>query len=411
MSLLEALQSARASLGSHKLRTALTMLGMLFGVGAVIAMLSIGTGAEREAMSAIEALGIRNILIHGREARAPEIQEIRKRSIGLSLRDARAIQGAVPAVESVGPRIRLDVSTVFSSSGRAKPNAYGVGSDYAARAGLRLAEGRFFDEEEGASHAQVCVVGSAVRRELFGAGPAVGRDVKVEDVWLTVVGVLQPESSTERRLEGVRIESTARQVLIPLATAMRKFERSPVEDELDEIRVTLKRGADAVESAAVIDALLDRLHGGAADYDLTVPQALLEQSRKTQRLFSIVMGSIAGISLLVGGIGIMNIMLATVVERTLEIGVRRAVGARRSDIRNQFVVEAFAISLLGGGAGIVAGVGIARGVAAYARWATVITPWSVLLATGVSLAVGLVFGIYPAWRAATLDPVEALRHE
>jgi putative ABC transport system permease protein len=160
-----------------------------------------------------------------------------------------------------------------------------------------------------------------------------------------------------------------------------------------------------------VENLLDHLHGGAEDTTLMVPQALLEQSRRTQRLFSIVMGCIAGISLLVGGIGIMNIMLATVLERTMEIGLRRALGARRKDVRSQFVIEAFVLSLIGGACGVFLGVAISRGVAAYAGWPTVVTPGSILTATGVSLAVGLIFGIYPAWRASSLDPIEALRYE
>jgi putative ABC transport system permease protein len=170
-------------------------------------------------------------------------------------------------------------------------------------------------------------------------------------------------------------------------------------------------GAPVQESSTVISSLLDRLHGGAADYTITVPEALLEQSRKTQRLFDIVMGTIAGISLLVGGIGIMNIMLATVLERTREIGVRRAIGARRVDIRNQFVVESFTITAAGGLLGIAMGVIIANGVAFYAGWTTIVTAWSILLSVGVSVAVGLVFGIYPAMRAARLDPIESLRYE
>jgi putative ABC transport system permease protein len=229
-------------------------------------------------------------------------------------------------------------------------------------------------------------------------------------VWLTVIGVLPPEAG-DRELLGIPVESTANEILIPLSAARRKFERDLLQDELDEVRTTLRPEADPLESAAVIGTLLERLHGGERDFDLVVPQALLEQSRRTQRLFNVVMGCIAGISLLVGGIGIMNIMLATVLERTPEIGVRRTVGARRKDIRNQFMVEAFVISLSGGASGILLGILLARGVAAYAGWATVVTPWSILLACGVSMAVGLIFGIYPALSAARLDPIEALRRE
>jgi putative ABC transport system permease protein len=387
------------------------MLGMLFGVGAVIAMLSIGAGAERQALGMIEAMGLRNVLIHGRDFNEEEFREIRKKSPGLSLRDARAIEQAVPGVAAVLPRIELETYKVLSEQGNSKPRVFGVPSHYAAAANLWLAEGVFFDEMEESSHAQVCIIGSKVRQDLFGYERAIGRDIKVNDVWLTVIGILEPESSTEREFMGVEIESSTNQVLLPVTTARRKFDHDPLQDELNEIRVVLEKASSPVESALVIAELLDRLHGGSGDTTLTVPQALLEQSRQTQHLFNIVMGCIAGISLLVGGIGIMNIMLATILERTMEIGLRRAVGARRADIRGQFIIEAIAISMLGGTVGVGLGMGIAKGVAAYAGWTTVVTISSILLATLVSSAVGLVFGIYPAWRAANLDPIEALRHE
>jgi putative ABC transport system permease protein len=205
--------------------------------------------------------------------------------------------------------------------------------------------------------------------------------------------------------------STAEEIWIPSTTAMRKFDRDPLDAPVDELLVTVKEGVSTKNTAELMKPLLDRLHGGADDYEIVVPEALLEQSRQTQRIFNIVMGSIAGISLLVGGIGIMNIMLASVLERTREIGVRRAIGARKKDIRAQFVIESFAISVIGGIAGIVIGIVLARLVAAYAGWPTVITIWSLLLSTGVSVAVGLVSGIYPAARAAELNPIEALRYE
>jgi putative ABC transport system permease protein len=411
LNLAEALRSALDSLRGHKLRSALTMLGMVFGVGAVIAMLAIGAGAERQALAMIESLGLRNVLVRASELERQELQEVRQKSPGVAYRDIAAIEEAVPNVVLAAPRVTLDTYAVFSATGKSEPKVYGVSHAQAALSGLELAEGRFLDAFDERHHAQVAVIGERVRRDLFGFEPAVGRQVKVNQVWLEVVGVLAPGGSTAGDFQGVALGSPDEEMYVPVTTALRKFEHDPLDSPLSEIVVRLEEGADARESAGLIDQLLDRLHAGAGDYELVVPEALLEQSRRTQRLFNLVMGCIAGISLLVGGIGIMNIMLATVLERTREIGVRRAVGARKVDVRFQFIVESFAISLLGGLTGIAMGVAIAGGVAAAAGWETVVTLSSILLASGVATAVGLASGIYPAVRAAALDPIEALRHE
>ena len=406
----EAFRSALDNLAAHKMRSALTMLGMIFGVGAVIAMLSIGAGAEIQALGMIERLGLRNVLVRSKEIKDDELREIRRKSLGVSARDAAAIAEAVPGVELVAPRIKIDPYKVLSAGGKTTAAAYGVDARHAALAHLTLQEGRFLDPLDEKTHAQVCVIGPGVRRDLFGYGPALGQLLKVNDVWLEVIGVLAP-SGEEASFQGVQVGSVANEIYLPVTTAERKFDHPPLASPLDEIVVRLQEGASAAQTAGLVSDLLARLHGGAADYELVVPEALLEQSRRTQRLFNVVMGCIAGISLLVGGIGIMNIMLATVLERTREIGMRRAVGARRTDIRFQFVVESFAISLIGGLAGIAVGLGIARGVALYAGWDTVVTGASILLSTGVAMAVGLASGIYPATRAAGLDPIEALRYE
>ena len=411
MSLQEALWSAADNLREHKLRSFLTMLGMIFGVGAVIAMLSIGAGAQEQALAMIEEMGVRNIIVRAEEFKEEELREIRKKSLGLSLRDASAITEAVPDVAIVSPVARVEARKIFAAGGKAEPRVLGVSHRHAEVSGLALAEGRFFDAKEDAASSQVCVIGPRVRHDLFGYDPALGRDLKVGDVWLTVVGILRTRYEGEEVLQGVKVVSPSNDVYIPVTTALRKFPRNLLKQELDEIVVTLDRGSDPQEGAAVLNTLLQRLHGGMGDYSIVVPDALLSQARRTQRLFNIVMGCIAGISLLVGGIGIMNIMLATVLERTREIGVRRAVGARRVDIRNQFIIESFTISMLGGLAGVVVGFGIAWLVAAWADWQTIVTPFSVILSTGVSLAVGLIFGIYPAMRAADLNPIEALRYE
>ena len=408
----EALRSSFDSLRAHRLRAFLTMLGMIFGVGAVIAMLSIGKGAERQALALIDALGMRNVMVQVKEpTREQELQELRKSSVGLTERDARAILEAVPGVERVAQKAAVETYKALGDEGRSKPRVLGVSAGYGDMLKLELSEGRFLDEEDVLTFAQNCVIGSAVRRDLFGFRPALGRSIKINERWLTVVGVLKPLRAAGREVQGVRITTTGNDVYLPVTTAQRKFTGVPLKSPLDELVVEVKPQQSPQQAAAAIDTLMQRLHGGASDYTLVVPEALLEQSRRTQRLFDVVMGCIASISLLVGGIGIMNIMLATVLERTREIGVRRALGATRKDIKNQFLIEAFTISAAGGLTGILMGVTIAKGVAFYAGWDTVVTATSIVLATAVSVGVGLVSGMYPAARAAELDPIEALRYE
>ncbi len=430
MTLREALLASLENLAAHKLRSVLAMLGVVFGVGAVIAMLAIGAGAESQALEMLDRLGLRNVLVRAKPLQEDERQELRRKSQGLSLRDVEAIRDAVPGATLVLPKTRIETYKILapsvSTSGGAGPElatvvdveaeVYGVEAEHPSLTGLTLQEGRFLDPLDVRRHAQVAVIGAGVRRHLFGFDPALGRRLKVNDVWLTVVGVLaggQGGGQETDSFQGVQLAGTRDVIYLPISTSLRKFDQSPLEAPLSEILVRLDE-ADTVsgrQAAAMIDSLLDHLHAGVDDYELVVPEALLEQSRRTQRLFNLVMGCIAGISLLVGGIGIMNIMLATVLERTREIGVRRAVGARRRDILFQFVVESFTVSSLGGVAGILMGIGIARAIAASAGWPTVVTPLSVVLATGVAVAVGLASGLYPAVRAARLDPITSLRYE
>ncbi len=411
----ETLTTAFGNLSRHKLRTSLTMLGMVFGVGAVIAMLSIGAGAEKKALEAIGRLGLRNVIVRAKTVKPEDRQELRKKSLGVSLRDGEAIMEAVPDIERVLPRVEVKPYKIIAADAKTKGTVFGVSWRYREVADVGLAEGRFFDARDELEHAQIAVIGPEVRRNLFGYGPVLGKQLKVNDVWLEIVGVLGNDGAAAAPASGANdsaaSQSTAKEIWIPVSTAMRKFDRDPLDAPVDELLVTVKEGVSTRRTAQVIEPLLQRLHGGADDYEVVIPEKLLEQSRQTQRIFNIVMGSIAGISLLVGGIGIMNIMLASVLERTREIGVRRAIGATRKDIRSQFVIESFAISFLGGVSGIIIGIVLARIVAAYAGWPTVITISSLVLSTGVSITVGLVSGIYPAARAAELNPVEALRYE
>jgi len=410
MNLHESILSALHNLAAHKLRSMLTMLGMIFGVGAVIAMLSIGAGAEQQAMAMIERMGPRNVLVRNPALTDTELNELRRQSLGVSLRDATIIEDGVPGVELTAPRVEVDAYMIMAPGAQTEGKLIGVSRYQDELSALDVVEGRFIDAIDEDIHAQVAVIGASIRRDLFGSDDALGKQFKVNDTWFEVIGVLE-ESGGASSFQGVDLGTTSNEIYVPASTAIRKFDRPPLDAPLDEIVVRVAEDASPQATAVAIRRLLDRVHAGADDFDLVVPEALLEQSRRTQRMFNIVMGCIAGISLLVGGIGIMNIMLATVLERTREIGIRRAVGARRSEIRIQFMIEAFTISALGGLAGVAMGVIIALVVAASAGWPTVITFGAIALSTSVSMAAGLISGIYPAVRAANLDPIDALRYE
>ena len=406
----EAFRSAGDSLATRKLRSGLTMLGVMFGVGAVIGMLAIGAGAAAQAHDLIDRLGLRNVLVQSRTLRPDELREARKKSMGLSLRDVQAIEEAVPGVKLVGPRLKVEPWRIQSAGLKTDGTAYGVSPKHPAVLSMGLSEGRFIDQRDDREHAQVCVVGAAIRRDLFVLGPALGRRLKVNELWCEVIGVLAAAGNAADSGQ-TPAGSLDRAVFFPINTTLRKLERDPLASPLDEVIVRLDDTVDSRQSAAVIKTLLDKLHGGVDDYEIIVPEALLDQSRQTQKLFNIVMGCIASISLLVGGIGIMNIMLASVLERTREIGVRRAIGAARGDVVLQFLVEAFTLSALGGVLGVAIGLILAKSVAAYAGWPTVVTPISIIASLGVSVAVGLLSGIYPAVRAASVPPIEALRYD
>jgi putative ABC transport system permease protein len=403
-----------ASLLVHKLRSLLTMLGMIFGVGAVVAMLAITAGVEKEMISYIDLLGVNNIIIEAKEAvDRNELQARRQISPGLTFRDFRAITENVQGLDALTPRKRFKPTKVIPKTAQEPPLLIGVEPNYLQINSLRVVEGRFFSDDDNARSAPVCVLGESAKVNLLGYDNAVGKHVKINDVWLQVVGVLAQQATADTEVEGLEVVNRNNLVIAPLNTVMRRFEdnNSYLKDEIDGIYIKVKSDSDSVETANVVGAILAATHKDAGDFTITVPAGLLEQRRRTQAIFSIVMICIAGISLLVGGIGIMNIMLATVLERTREIGIRRAIGARQADIIRQFLTEAVLISILGGLIGIAFGFSLSRIIAAAAGWSTVVTTSSIAVAFGVSVGIGLVFGIYPAVQAAKLDPIEAIRYE
>jgi len=412
--ILPELKMGMASLFAHKLRSLLTMLGMIFGVGAVVAMLSITAGAQKEMMAFIDQLGVNNIIIEAREAiDRNELQTVRAVSPGLTFRDFRAISQNVSGLVAITPRKRFKPQKLLPKTTQESPQLLGVLPNFVEINSLKLVDGRFFGEDENRSSAPVCVLGETAKVNLLGYDRAVGKYVKVNDTWLQVIGVLTPSASSESDVEGVQTDSRNNVILTPLNTAMRRFEdnTSYLKDEIDGIYMKVGSNVDSIEASNVVRAILNATHKDAGDFTVVVPAGLLEQRKQTQMIFSIVMICIAGISLLVGGIGIMNIMLATVLERTREIGIRRAIGARQADIVRQFLTEAVLISIVGGLIGIAFGFSLSKIIASSAGWSTVVTTSSIAIAFGVSVFIGLLFGIYPAVQAAKLDPIEAIRYE
>ena len=408
---METMIGALASLGRHKLRSFLTMLGMIFGVGAVIAMLSIGAGAEEESLRTIASFGIRNIIIQAKEFKTEELQQIRTESLGVSMRDVEALESILKPKPLISASRLVKTYQVNSEKARSDSRVLGVSSTYPVIQNLKLLQGAFFLQADEEANAQVCVLGIAAKQKLFGFGEVLNQKIKVNDIWFTVVGVLGDATVEKQEFEGVKIQNPNNDIYIPITTAIRKFDTESVENELNEIVIRIADNADIKEQASTINNLMSVMHRYVDDYSIVVPEKLLEQNQRTQGIFNVVMGAIASISLLVGGIGIMNIMLASVLERTNEIGLRRAIGARKLDIRMQFMAEAIAISLAGGIIGVGLGYGISRAVAAFSGWSTIITAASVGLSFGVSSVIGLVFGIYPAVQASNLDPIECLRYE
>jgi putative ABC transport system permease protein len=444
-------RSAAEAVVNNKLRAGLTSLGILFGVASVIAMLAIGKGAEQEILEQMRLLGSNNVIVtpiveqtEGKVEAEQGKEEAKRYSPGLSALDAQSIVATIPDVEAASGEIVLN-SLITRGGQRRSGKLVGVDSAYFRIMNLRLAQGATFAATHLSGSAPVAVIGHGVRTRFFAREDPIGRTIKVGDGWLTVVGVLEDRAVSGETAQRLGIRDANMDVYVPLTTMLLRYrDRARVtaqeieaaaraqqggppqegeqEDEqvraerrngnqLDKIVVRVARAGVVPAVAEVMQRMLLRRHNGVVDYEITVPELLLKQEQRTKTIFNVVLGAIASISLVVGGIGIMNIMLASVLERIREIGVRRAVGATQRDVLAQFLVEAVMISLAGGLAGILTGAAISVAIERLAGIQTLVSGMSVVVAFGVSVAVGLLFGIVPAWRAARQDPVVCLRYE
>jgi len=387
------------------------MLGIIFGVAAVISMLSIGAGAKKEAMDQIKLLGMNNIILRSFPIQTEEDERgtiIEAR--GLTMEDSRSLNILNPLVEASVPQKEMSEVRVSRKSEESTVTLVGTMPALQNVLNLDPVKGNFFNFVDVHQSRRVCVLGHRIKRDLFYYENAVGQQIKIGNLWFTVAGVMGPKPRSTGK-GGVGDRDLNLDVYIPLSSMIHRFDIDPSEPEVDQIILKVTDETRINEAANLAGTLLGLRHNQVEDYRIIVPEELLRQSQQTQRIFNIVMGAIAGISLLVGGIGIMNIMLATILERTREIGIRRAMGATRKDISGQFLIEAILLSFSGGLIGILVGFLMTKAISSYANWQTIVDMGSILLAFCVSASVGIIFGIYPARKAALLDPIESLRYE
>ncbi|MDT0596662.1 ABC transporter permease [Glaciecola petra] len=410
------IKDAIGELLGQKLRTFLTLLGMIFGVGAVIAMLNIGEGAEREALRLIDSMGVNNIIVNAKDYEKEELVEIREESLGLNMGDVEAALATLPFVEGYSASKNIEVHDIYSDYNKSQAEVLGVTTSYFSNANMRLSAGRFLTEQDNNSLAQNAVLGANAASELFASAnyteeEMLGNFVKVNHVWLKVVGVIEPPAGNKNEFQGVQIGGDRYRIFVPLNVSVNKFASDILASELDSIKLNIAAGTDPVVASKAIDSLIQLRHGGLDDYSLIIPAALLEQQKQTQQIFNIVMACVAGISLLVGGIGIMNIMLANVMERTKEIGLLRAVGATQDDIRQQFIAESFTISVMGGLLGIFFGLVLSEIIGFYSGWAVSWSLTAIVLSLSICMFVGVGFGVFPAIKASKLNPIDALHSD
>lgn len=443
---------------ANKMKSMLTALGIMFGVAAVISMLAIGKGAQQEVLEQIKLVGVNNIIVTPSEIalESPETQGggvgsgVRRFSPGLTLLDAMAIEQSIPTVAKVSPVISLNYHAVLQ--GKSYPVILeGVSSNYFELLNINLQQGVIFNREQSEGGFPVCVIGDNIKKRFFNTQDPIGQYIKCGQTWLQVIGVIERRDFTASASDEMGISSTDNKIFVPVKTMLLRFKDrgrvnpevlegmarggagfgmgqgggagsssatsasasgsvSSIVHQLDKIIIQVEETEHLSVTADIVKRMLLRRHSDIYDFEVTVPELLLKQQQKTNDIFNIVLGAIASISLIVGGIGIMNIMLASVWERIREIGTRQAIGASRKDIIVQFLAESTLISVSGGMIGIVLGVILAQLINVMADIQTIVSLFSVFVAFGVSATVGIVFGYLPAKRAAEQDPVESLRH-
>ncbi|MEQ9376458.1 MAG: ABC transporter permease [Imperialibacter sp.] len=442
--LLANFQIALEAVLANQLRSLLTALGIIFGVAAVIAMLAIGNGAEKEILEQIKMVGVNNIIIEPVveqeekkiDATNSKGEDKKKFSPGLRIADAQSIFETIPDIQAVSPECVME-TVIIKDGFRRSAKLVGVMPSYFDIGAFALKEGNMFSESQIEGGLPVCIIGKSIKARFFSKEDPIGKTIKVGNQWLEVVGVLDERLISEKNIAKLGIRDYNMDVYVPVKTFLIRYRNRELITEailkaasrnnddngnssdkqpsnyhqIDRLVIQVKDASKMQSTAEIISRMIERRHFGVIDYEITIPELLLKQQQRTQNIFNIVLGAIAGISLLVGGIGIMNIMLASVMERIKEIGLRLSIGAQKTDIVTQFLFEAMMISVSGGIVGVVLGISLALGISSFGDFPTIITFSSVIVSFGVAATVGLVFGIAPAQKAASQDPITSLRYE